>query len=257
MVVPRLLIIVGTSGVGKSTMSARLASELGFSKVASTDTVREVLRTQLTSSDRPALHRSSFESAGGTPIEDWTETVEAVSEGVRAIIHRALEKRGDLLLEGAFREGPLLVLLVHVLFRVRDGRPEARHGHADVQVEIEDADRHPFAKELLAGRGRAEGSQSVLEVQHDVENLEGESARVDAANEPALAVAGRCVRGDFRRAVAIVALRLARTRRRRPGRRRRCVRGTKITFNEFSVRVTEGGTEYNQLLNFSDKVVAA
>ena len=100
MVVPRLLIIVGTSGVGKSTMSARLASELGFSKVASTDTVREVLRTQLTSSDRPALHRSSFESAGGTPIEDWTETVEAVSEGVRAIIHRALEKRGDLLLEG-------------------------------------------------------------------------------------------------------------------------------------------------------------
>ena len=100
MVVPRLLIIVGTSGVGKSTMSARLASELGFSKVASTDTVREVLRTQLTSSDRPALHRSSFESAGGTPIEDWTETVEEVSEGVRAIIHRALEKRGDLLLEG-------------------------------------------------------------------------------------------------------------------------------------------------------------
>jgi 2-phosphoglycerate kinase len=100
MVVPRLLIIVGTSGVGKSTMSARLASELGFSKVASTDTVREVLRTQLTSSDRPALHRSSFESAGGSPIEDWTETVEAVSEGVRAIIHRALEKRGDLLLEG-------------------------------------------------------------------------------------------------------------------------------------------------------------
>tara|TARA_B100001094_G_C17931655_1_gene671045 strand:- start:152 stop:736 length:585 start_codon:yes stop_codon:yes gene_type:complete len=100
MVVPRLLIIVGTSGVGKSTMSARLASELGFSKVASTDTVREVLRTQLTSSDRPALHRSSFESAGGSSIEDWTETVEAVSEGVRAIIHRALEKRGDLLLEG-------------------------------------------------------------------------------------------------------------------------------------------------------------
>ena len=51
MVVPRLLIIVGTSGVGKSTMSAKLASELGFSKVASTDTVREVLRTQLTSSE--------------------------------------------------------------------------------------------------------------------------------------------------------------------------------------------------------------
>ena len=100
MVVPRLLIIVGTSGVGKSTMSARLASELGFSKVASTDTVREALRTQITSSERPALHRSSFESAGGSAVEDWGEAVEAVSEGVRAVIQRALDKRGDLLLEG-------------------------------------------------------------------------------------------------------------------------------------------------------------
>jgi len=59
MVVPRLLIIVGTSGVGKSTMSARLASELGFSKVASTDTVREVLRTQLTSSGQQTETPSS------------------------------------------------------------------------------------------------------------------------------------------------------------------------------------------------------
>ena len=100
MVVPRLLIIVGTSGVGKSTMSARLASELGFSKVASTDTVREALRTQITSSERPALHRSSFESAGGSAVEDWGEAVEAVSEGVRAVIQRALDKRSDLLLEG-------------------------------------------------------------------------------------------------------------------------------------------------------------
>ena len=43
MVVPRLLIIVGTSGVGKSTMSAKLASALDYSKVASTDTVREAV----------------------------------------------------------------------------------------------------------------------------------------------------------------------------------------------------------------------
>ena len=100
MVVPRLLIIVGTSGVGKSTMSARLASELSFSKVASTDTVREALRTQIAPSESPALHRSSFESAGGSVVEDWEGTVEAVSEGVRAVIQRALEKRGDLLLEG-------------------------------------------------------------------------------------------------------------------------------------------------------------
>ena len=100
MVVPRLLIIVGTSGVGKSTMSAKLASALDFSKGASTDTVREVLRTQFTSSEKPSLHRSSFESAGGSAVEDWGATVDAVSDGVQAVIERALEKRGDLLLEG-------------------------------------------------------------------------------------------------------------------------------------------------------------
>ena len=37
----RLLIIAGTSGVGKSTLSARVASSLGFSKIVSTDTIRE------------------------------------------------------------------------------------------------------------------------------------------------------------------------------------------------------------------------
>ena len=110
MVVPRLLIIVGTSGVGKSTMSAKLASELGFSKVASTDTVREVLRTQLTSSEKPQLHRSSFESAGGSAVEDWEETVEVVSEGVQAVIERALEKRGDLLLEGVHYSPNILAI---------------------------------------------------------------------------------------------------------------------------------------------------
>ncbi len=81
-------------------MSAKLSSKLNLSKVASTDTVREVLRTQLTSSEKPSLHRSSFEPSGGSAVEDWGETVEAVSEGVQAVIKRALEKRGDLLLEG-------------------------------------------------------------------------------------------------------------------------------------------------------------
>ena len=98
--VPRLLIISGTSGVGKSTMSASLASSLGFAKIASTDTIREVLRTQISSTASPALHRSSFESAGGSASEDWKETVQALSEGVVAVIDRSISKGADLLLEG-------------------------------------------------------------------------------------------------------------------------------------------------------------
>ena len=90
----------GTSGVGKSTMSANLASSLSFGKIVSTDTIREVLRTQISSTESPALHRSSFESAGGSASEDWKETVRALSEGVLAVIERAASKGSDLLLEG-------------------------------------------------------------------------------------------------------------------------------------------------------------
>ena len=95
--VPRLIIITGTSGVGKSTMSAKLASDLGFSKTAATDTIREVLRMNLSEEEMPSLHRSSFEDAGSSAKEDWLETVEAVSEGIDAVVNRAKAKGTDLL----------------------------------------------------------------------------------------------------------------------------------------------------------------
>ncbi len=97
---PRLLVITGSSGVGKSTLSARAAASLGFSKSASTDTIREALRTQFDADGLPALHRSSFESAGSGVVEDWHETVKVLSEGVAAVVRRASMKGSDLLLEG-------------------------------------------------------------------------------------------------------------------------------------------------------------
>ncbi len=97
---PRLLVITGSSGVGKSTISARAAASLGFSKSASTDTIREALRTQFDAEQAPALHRSSFEPAGSGVVEDWHATVAVISEAVRAVVSRAASKRSDLLLEG-------------------------------------------------------------------------------------------------------------------------------------------------------------
>jgi len=97
---PRLLVITGSSGVGKSTLSARAAASLGFSKSASTDTIREALRTQFDADGLPALHRSSFEPAGSGVVEDWHETVKVLSEGVAAVVRRASMKGSDLLLEG-------------------------------------------------------------------------------------------------------------------------------------------------------------
>jgi len=96
----RLLVITGTSGVGKSTLSARVASSLGFSKIVSTDTIRETLRTQFDREQIPALHRSSFEPAGSGVIEDWYQTVTVLTQAVRAVVRRAAAKSSDLVLEG-------------------------------------------------------------------------------------------------------------------------------------------------------------
>ncbi len=130
---PRLLVITGSSGVGKSTLSARAAASLDFSKSASTDTIREALRTQFDADEMPALHRSSFESAGSGVVEDWHETVKVLSDGVAAIVRRASMKGSDLLLEG-----------VHVIpdAQILDDWRDAGGIACGVVLYVEEGDRH-------------------------------------------------------------------------------------------------------------------
>ncbi|MDP7658930.1 MAG: hypothetical protein QGF77_03185 [Candidatus Thalassarchaeaceae archaeon] len=98
--VGRLLIITGASGVGKSTLTARIASILEFDKVVSTDTIRETLRTQISINESSALYRSSFQPGGNSTIEDWKQTIAPLREAIDAVIHREIKRGGDLLLEG-------------------------------------------------------------------------------------------------------------------------------------------------------------
>ncbi len=98
--VGRLLIITGASGVGKSTLTARVAAALEFDKVVSTDTIRETLRTQISIDESPALHRSSFQPGGNSTIDDWKNTISPLREAIDAVIYREIKRGGDLLLEG-------------------------------------------------------------------------------------------------------------------------------------------------------------
>jgi len=97
---PRLLVITGTSGVGKTTIAAKLAPSLNIGRVTSTDMIREVKRTRHSRRDYPALHRSSFEPAGGGAVPDWKETIVAISEELAAAIQRSYVEGSDLLIEG-------------------------------------------------------------------------------------------------------------------------------------------------------------
>jgi len=98
---PRLLVISGATGVGKSTTATQLAADLKFSRLISTDAIREIMRACDESESNPALHRSSFSRGEtGDPIIDWIDTCNSVEKGVLATIDRAKREGIDLLLEG-------------------------------------------------------------------------------------------------------------------------------------------------------------
>ncbi len=99
---PRLLLISGVSGVGKSTLATQIASALKFDRIAGSDTVREVLRTATTPSANPALFRSTFSSGEtGDSATDWLDACSAVEAGLEAVISRARRERIDLIVVGA------------------------------------------------------------------------------------------------------------------------------------------------------------
>ena len=54
---PRLLVIAGATGTGKSTASVQFAANNDFARLLSTDAVREIMRSCDDERNEPALHR--------------------------------------------------------------------------------------------------------------------------------------------------------------------------------------------------------
>jgi 2-phosphoglycerate kinase len=106
---PLVVLIGGTTGVGKSTLATQLAARLGIVRVVATDAVREVMRGMLSERLMPTLHRSSFEAAEAlrdAPSRDavaagFREQTAAVSVGVEALIRRAALEGMSMIIEGA------------------------------------------------------------------------------------------------------------------------------------------------------------
>lgn len=107
--IPLVVLIGGTTGVGKSTIATQLAARLGIVRVVASDAVREVMRSMFSRELMPSLHASSFE-AGGTlreppgrdaAIVGFREQTSAVSVGLQALLERAALEGTDIILEGA------------------------------------------------------------------------------------------------------------------------------------------------------------
>jgi 2-phosphoglycerate kinase len=94
---PLVVLIGGTTGVGKSTLATMLAARLGITRVIATDVIRQVLRAFFTHEAMPSVHYSAFEAGG---LEGYEDQAERVATGIAAIVERAANEGKPLLVEG-------------------------------------------------------------------------------------------------------------------------------------------------------------
>ena len=107
---PVVVLIGGATGVGKSTIAAKVADRLGIVRIISTDSIRQVMRAFFSESLMPAIHHSSYEAGKGVRLPlgsdldpdlvGFMEQVDMVNVGLLAVLDRAIEERISLVVEG-------------------------------------------------------------------------------------------------------------------------------------------------------------
>jgi len=125
---PLVVLIAGTTGVGKSTLATMLAARLGITRVIATDVIRQVLRAFFTHDAMPSVHYSAFDVGG---VEGYLTQAQRVGTGVSAIVERAATERKPLMVEG-----------VHVLPGGLEPDLRDRCVVAEALLVVEDAELH-------------------------------------------------------------------------------------------------------------------
>lgn len=141
---PLIILIGGTTGVGKSTVAAEVAHRFGITRISSTDSIREVMRAVFSEELIPALYNSSFNTWQKlkAPVPEDTDPVilgfreqsAAVMVGVKAIIKRAIREQTPMVVEGvhlvpgfmdpsAFKEA----FVINVIISVEDEEIHRSH----------------------------------------------------------------------------------------------------------------------------------
>jgi 2-phosphoglycerate kinase len=125
---PLVVLIGGTTGVGKSTLATMLAARFGITRVIATDVVRQVLRAFFTSEAMPSVHCSAFEAGG---VEGYCEQAAQVATGIAAIMQRAAEEAKPVVVEG-----------VHVVPGTLDDELRGRCAVVEALVVVSDEELH-------------------------------------------------------------------------------------------------------------------
>ncbi len=106
---PLLLLLGGTSGVGKTALALEVGRRLGIGRMLSTDSIRQVMRVLLTQALVPAIYSSSYNACkllprtdGRVPsvIDGFRAQASAVGVAVKASLDRAVAERTSVVIEG-------------------------------------------------------------------------------------------------------------------------------------------------------------
>lgn len=107
---PLILLVGGTTGVGKSTIATELAHRLGITRIVSTDSIRQVMRGIFSQDLMPAIYESSFNAwrglrvpvpHGANPvIVGFREQTAVVTTGIKSLIERAVLEGVSMIVEG-------------------------------------------------------------------------------------------------------------------------------------------------------------
>jgi 2-phosphoglycerate kinase len=163
---PLVVLIGGTTGVGKSTVATMLAARLGITRVIATDVIRQVLRAFFTNEAMPSVHHSAFEAGG---VEGYGEQAGRVATGIAAIMQRAADEAKPVVVEGVHVVPGTLggelrsrCLVAEALVVVSD--PELHRGHFTHRRGTRPPERYlerfediRLLQDHLADRARAEG----------------------------------------------------------------------------------------------------
>jgi len=99
---PKLILISGCPGTGKSTFGMSVALDQGILKCISTDTVRATMRSFVACDVSPALHRSSYAPAydDDDPVRSWKETCKVLDASIGALVEDSMNRGTSIVLEG-------------------------------------------------------------------------------------------------------------------------------------------------------------
>jgi 2-phosphoglycerate kinase len=177
---PIVVMLAGSTGVGKSTLATMLAARLGITRVIATDVIRQVLRAFFSREFMPVVHYSAFEAGRAVeglfidPAEDpdilgYSRQARSVATGVDAIVERACLERTPMVLEGIHlvpgalrQEQRERCIAIEAVLQVEDEELHRSHfamrgGHRPAERYLDRFEQIRKLQDYLVGQAREQG----------------------------------------------------------------------------------------------------